>query len=623
MTKQKLSSSVRPWKGAPTLFINGKPDTGLMLYHAHVSKAREEIASFAQAGIDLFTTDIGSTHCLRRDGLIDPSEIDSKMTEILAGNPEAKVLARIALHPPEWWVNEHPEEMMIHRDPFMEADVRGEYDCVSFASQLWRNEMGSALRQVIRHMEDRWSGHLLGYHLAGGECGEWSYLWRHYTQSDYSAPQQSAFRRWLREVYQGDEARFAQAWGGIGFDQAEVPEDWRWTPERPQPLSDPADQPLKDYLRFHSEVVAEAALYFSQLTKEELRRLGAEKVVALFYGYSFTPPGNPSAYTDSGHHALERVLRSPDVDILCAPYSYYGREHGGYYYSQLPSASVRLHGKLLFSEEDTVTHVAGPHPHRYHCPDGWTSRQVILRNVLGALRDGGTAWYMDWFGWNWYRDPELLASFAATQQFAKQRLDREKESVAEIAVFTSETIMSQLRPIAPAYVPWVLESVADLHRLGAPVDLFLLPDLPRALASRLHTRYKALIFLSVLNPSPAEQAAIDAAEKSGIALLWSHPEGIPPAGRGEHFLLPLEIKAVREFCVRAGVHLYSDQGDFVMAERDWVAVHAASEGVRDLKLPPNVSMGEEENLTGDATTALFLRKGETRVWRLDRAGDPS
>ena len=288
---------------------------------------------------------------------------------------------------------------------------------------------------------------------------------------------------------------------------------------------------MRDYLEFHSEVVADAILHFSRAAKDELRAWQREKVIAIFYGYHFTPPGQPSAFTDSGHHALHRILLSDQVDILCAPYSYYGREAGGYYYSQLVTGSARLHGKLVYSEDDTVTHVVPPHPYRYHCPDAWTSQNVILRNILGALRDGGTAWYMDWFGANWYLDDALLASFAATQYFARRRLEWDTRSVAEVAVFVSSATTRRLRPLSPSLVPWALEAVAELHRLGAPLDLYLLDDLPLLLEKDgPDRRYKLFVFLNVIEPDAAEADAIRRAENSGRTLLWVHPHGQAPAG---------------------------------------------------------------------------------------------
>jgi len=48
---QSLATEVREVNGAPALFINGKPDTGLTFYVTHHDRNREESADVAAAGV--------------------------------------------------------------------------------------------------------------------------------------------------------------------------------------------------------------------------------------------------------------------------------------------------------------------------------------------------------------------------------------------------------------------------------------------------------------------------------------------------------------------------------------------------------------------------------------------
>lgn len=547
-----MKTHVRSHHGAPTLFIDGQPDTGLMLYHNNVERGHDEIADFARAGIDLVTTGVGSTASM------DTDEIDAKMRLILAANPRAKVLTRLWLGPSPAWARANPDEMAVHFDPYLGQAVESEYRIMSFASAKWRREMGAAMQQLIRYCEERYSEHFLGYHLAAGECGEWAYAWRNYTQSDYSPAQTAAFREWC------------------GDPQAEIPRDWR------RPAGGDGfiqDGRLQDYMRFHSEVVADAICHFARLAKEELARLDREKIVVVFYGYHFTPPGNPSAFFNSGHHALAKVLASPDVDVLCAPYSYYQREAGGTYYSQLVTGSVRQHGKLVYSEEDTVTHVVPAVPYRYHCPDRWTTANVLRRNILGSLRDGGTSWYMDWFGQNWYRDDELMADIARTQKLAQRRLALDNRSIAQIAVVVDETVVTRLQHDHEIINRWTLERLSDFWRLGAPLDVFLKSDLP----SIDRQQYKLVIELDQ-----------------------------EPAGGMDHWR-----RAARD----AGVHFYAEPGDQVLAESRMLALHAATDGERVVRLPQARTvidaMTGQRVATGLREFRVSLRQGETAVWWLE------
>jgi len=543
-----MKTCIQQHHGAPTLFIDGQPDTGLMLYHNNVERGHDEIADFARAGIHLITTGVGSTASMSTDA------IDEKMRLILKANPRALVLTRLGIGPSAEWVKANPGEMNVNYDPNLDQNVESEYRIVSFASEKWRAEMGAQMQQLIRYCEENYSEHFLGYHLAAGECGEWAYAWRNYTQSDYSPAQTAAFRKWRNDP------------------AAEIPRDWRRREGDDGFIHDPV---LQDYMRFHSEVVADAVCHFSRLAKEELARLKREKIVAVFYGYHFTPPGNPSAFFNSGHHALAKVLASPDVDVLCAPYSYYQRDPGGTYYSQLVAGSVRRAGKLYYSEEDTVTHVVPAMQYRYHCPDRWTTENVLRRNILGSLRDGGTSWYMDWFGSNWYRDDALMADIAATQKLARQRLEFDNASVAQIAVVVDESIITRLQHDPELINRWTLERLSDLWRLGAPVDVFLKPDLP-ALDRR---QYRLIVELDREQPTN-----------------W------------------------REQAQAAGVHLYTDAGDQVLAERQMLTIHAASDGPRRITLPRSCRVVEAFTgrtvLDNGSEFDVTLSKGETVVWRL-------
>ena len=607
-----LATRVAPHRGAPTLFLNGQPDTGLMLYHNDITIAHEEIADFAEAGIHLVTTNFGGLADFQPDGTFDFSRMDATMERLISANPEVRLLPRVHLQPPDWWVAAHPEESMIHVDPHTDEVCRAEFDSVSFASERWRREMLYPLRAVIRHCERQYPERIFGYHLGGGECSEWSYIWRHYTQSDYSAPQQRAFREWWSARNpDGDPAT------------VEIPPDWRSTDGAA--LLDPErDALLRDYLTFHSEVVADALLHFSREAKAELTRLGAEKVIAAFYGYALTPPGNPSAYFNSGHHALARILRSPDVDILCAPYSYFEREAGGVYYSQLPAGSVRLHGKLLYSEDDTVTHVVPAHPYRYHCPDAETSINVIRRNILGALRDGGTAWYMDWCGQNWYRDADLMDSIGRTQAFARQRLDSSQQSLAQVAVIVADNAGRHLRADHDLLLDWTLKPPAALIRIAAPVDFFLASDLPGLAADAGSDRFRLIVFLDVLELTESEEAGLRTLRHRDVAIVRTSLEGIESVAIEGAELAEIPTADWRSIARAAGVHLYSDHPDYVAAEAGWIALHAASDGERTLNLPTAATLHDldrnDDPVTPTEKTSQITfttRKGRTHLWQVN------
>jgi hypothetical protein len=233
-------------------------------------------------------------------------------------------------------------------------------------------------------------------------------------------------------------------------------------------------------------------------------------------------------------------------------------------------------GLMLYhnNEEDTVVHVVPPVPYRYHRPDRWTTENVLRRNILGSLRDGGTSWYMDWFGPNWYRDDALMADIAATQELARQRLDFDNASVAQIAVVVDESIVTRLQHDPELVSRWTLERLPDLWRLGAPVDVFLKADLPEL----DRKQYRLIVELDQEQPTS-----------------W------------------------RDQAQAAGVHLYTDAGDQVLAEEQLLTVHAASDGAR--RITPPRTCRAVDAFTGETVLesgtefTVNLRRGQTAVWR--------
>ncbi|OPZ80222.1 MAG: hypothetical protein BWY76_03422 [bacterium ADurb.Bin429] len=82
--------------------------------------------------------------------------------------------------------------------------------------------------------------------------------------------------------------------------------------------------------------------------------------------------------------------------------------------------------------------------------------------------------------------------------------------------------------------------------------------------------------------------------------------------------LPAEL--LRHLATRAGAHLYTDTGDQVMAAGNLLALHAASPGLRQIRLPNTVTVydaysGEVVAETVDAFKVEMAR-GETAVWRV-------
>src|SRR5262249_19626623 len=142
----------------------------------------------------------------------------------------------------------------------------------------------------------------------------------------------------------------------VDFATVELPSAGQRREGKDGAFRDPkAQRFLIDFFEYSQLAIVEPLERFARALKEEVR---GEKLVFAFYGYLFDVAGFPNGAQVSGHLLTERVLRCPDIDVLCAPVSYLDREAGGSGPFMGPVDSVQLHGKLWITEDDTRTYLS-------------------------------------------------------------------------------------------------------------------------------------------------------------------------------------------------------------------------------------------------------------------------
>jgi hypothetical protein len=461
------------------------------------------------------------------------------------------------------------------------------------------------------------------------------------------------------------------------------------------------DRRVSDYLEFHSETVAATILRFAGTTKAALREAGRTKIVAVFYGYHFWFSRFTTGYHNSGHHALGRVLDSPDVDAVCAPGNYQDRHPGGMFSAQLVAGSVRLHGKLFYNEDDTRTFLTAPDSAWGRCPDVASTVGVLQRNFCGALTAGGTSWWMDQGG-GWFHDARLMAAIAQMRGLAEELLEEDRSSTAQVAVIVSQGTSRYMWYDGGLTEAALTMQLAELGAMGAPFEVFDAGDLERLFAGPNAHRLRLVIFLNCLYLSPEQRRAIRTrVARDDRTLLWVHAGGliteqgvsteamaevtgirtaiyetpwqlevvsyltgdrmtygthdsVGPVLYGDDAqaivhgwarlhvrrdpdmpgLLEKKLSGWRSFwsaapacpaallraiARSAGVHVYADTGDQVFVGPGLLAVHAAFDGQRTIRLPSPRTLTDaftREIITAQAAeVTLTMRRGETRIWR--------
>jgi len=414
----------------------------------------------------------------------------------LKADPDALFLPRFGMGAPGWWQEAHADHCLTFDDGQTKSECP--------ASTLWREETVRHLRGLVRFCEDHYGEHMLGYHPCGQHTGEWFYQrsWEP-RLSGFSPAMAAGFRRWLAGRYATDEA-LRTAWGDadVSLETAPLPTADQRRATTHGLFRDPiAERRLLDFYEYKQLAMEEPLEMMARAIKEET---GGRKLVTFFYGYFFDMCGIPSGPQVSGHLAMERMLRCPDVDILCSPISYFDRQSGGAGLFMTAVDSVRAAGKLWLNEDDTRTYLAAEDAGFGRVDTPEKSFWVHQRNYGHILPRRMACWYMDLGGVGWLDGQDLWDNIARLKEHYDQ-------NVAEPATFSPEVavIVDERSPRAIACNRTIMREQcyllrAKLYRTGAPIRVHYLGDL---VAGKVPPA-KAYLFLDPFRLDGAARKAI-------------------------------------------------------------------------------------------------------------------
>ncbi|NQZ70601.1 MAG: beta-galactosidase, partial [Lentisphaeria bacterium] len=537
-----IHSEVKPYKGRPTLHINGKPHHGLIFYSPGFRGRKMRYGHEAiAAGVKILSFAMYLKESVQEDGTINFDSIDERFEEAATAYPEAQFMLRVEVEPPPWWRKKNMDQVITMR----RSKNKIEHARVAFSSTSWRKLMLPVLAAYIKRTEKHYGHRVIGYQFSAGASAEWGYSWTG-LPGDFSKAQEQAFQKWLKKYYANDQAKLRKAWADnkAEFATASVPVDRRGHSSMRSILDPVRDRRIIDYQKFHAEVVTNAIADFARSCKKTLADLGRKKVCGTFYGY-WTQYGN------AGHHGLSRLLRNPDIDLICSPYAYFMRGPGQQFISQAPLSSVALHGKLHYTEDDTRTFIVGANDPA-HCADRAETLWVLRRNLMGSLTTGGTLWWMDLVGGGWYSDRKILQDLTRMMAMAEAQIKRRQTSVAQIAVVISESSTPYLAPRNSPLPAAIRLQLARLGAIGAPYELYLASDLEKMFTDqKLRKRLRMIIFIGCTNVSSSQRKVIrEQAKADNRTLLWIGASGlvtdtaVSPEAMSE--LMGIKVKAAKQ-----------------------------------------------------------------------------
>ena len=524
-----MHAIIKKKDGRSRLYIDSK-ETPPIIYGlsdfpgaaANTHYAYKNIKSFGEQGINIVTADSGLHLGWHKRSPYDPEAITAEIEAVMDTNPNAKILLRLHLNPPYWWLRDNPGECVIYRTP--EGDHAGlddgEQDRLirtdkardiraSFASEKWIREATEKLKDFLNSIKGTRAGEgLIGIQLAYGMFGEW-----HQFGVDVSEPMKRRFKRFLHEKYHTVEA-LRLAWGDkkVDFDTAE------YTPEPFYPLDDGVfrdpkkSQQVIDSQISNQKTPTEAILHFAKALKDT----SPELLCGAFYGYYLC---TQDTGVIGGHLNVGDIYSSSDIDYICGPFCYMqNRLPDGVPMQRAFLESHRLKGKLWLTEMDQF-------PIGVEVRSGGTVENfeknvsILRRNALQPLFGGHGFWFYDhrlvptlkivqdmgdtasdvvsvYRKHGWWDSPEMMAEIGKLQAFAKSFTERPFTQDSDVLVIhDTETKYYRLVNNPNGIEYKLFEGIA---RTGVAYDCIYLSELEACEIER----YKCIIFADCAKLTP-------------------------------------------------------------------------------------------------------------------------
>ena len=538
MAQNKLAVEIVKENDVPVFKINGKEQVPELIYHTLGTKFRcfpnvlgkginpsAELVKLAEKHGFHFTTVVMPLIWPRDGKPADYSALDKIMDKHIELDPKVITMPRFIGMPPAWWLKENPSE----RQKYQVAPGKGKLKKSAQknidryptpASKKWRKDYYNALRLQVRYLEKKYGNHLFGYHTGIQSSGEnfFPRAWdaRQPTMAGFSNPLRLGFIEYVKKKY-GSISKVNHAWRTNlkSFDDIKVPSMKERMEGKAGTFRDPEKQRFViDFITYMQVAIAEVTIDTAKIIKEETNN---KKLVAFFYGspQAGHSPLNPS---QRGVLQLDNILKCPDIDIICNPYDYRNRQHGGVGLVGNLLDSIIAHDKMYFVEDDTRTHNA-PYKHFGKTKNMQQSKDVFTRLFPQILQYNLGRWYMD-FGSGYNVHPELF------ELFEKMRKVREnfktKPFHPEIAIVLDTESSLYLRGSREISIHF-FNMPRDYPLMGAPFGRYLLSDV---CAGKVPQETKVLFFLNAYKIDDKQREQLHKAlAKGGKTAVWFYAPG--------------------------------------------------------------------------------------------------
>lgn len=518
---------------SPELIIEGKK-TAPILYglsdfpgaKSNTAYAQKNIKNFAECGIELVAADTAINLGWHKNAEFEIEPMQAEIAGVLEANPNAKILLRLHLNPPYWWLRDNEDEL-VEYDGVKGIDD-GENACrlirndgeknmrASIASKKWLLEAGEILKKFCEEISNTEEGKsLIAIQVAYGVYGEW-----HQWGIDTGIPMREKFKEFIKSKYNTEC-------------------DYPYVPS-PEPEGDygkfrnpEISQNIIDSQMCLHQATTDAILHFCKIIKENWN---GDILTGSFYGYFMSKGGNMSVIF--GHLLPENILSNNQyIDFLCGPLPYMeNRLPDGVPMSRALLESMRLNHILWLTEMDqdpfgTQYFVGGDPKYRKE------TITMLRRNILLPLVSGMGAWYYDhrvlaigspeldnqqinpgsiFIKKGWWDCPELLDEIKKLKILADKYFMQDFKPVADVLmIYDTRTYFYQ-----SDFVDEIYALHDSFGKCGVAYDCIYLSDLPKCDLSR----YKLIIFVNTYCLNTAQKTFIKTS-LSDKTLVWMYAPG--------------------------------------------------------------------------------------------------
>ncbi len=427
------------------------------------------------------TNSLGEPYCKypvfwRGDGQYDWNAFDKQFDDVLATNPNAKIICIIDLNSPPWLMRTMSFAHTFDSDSFSMLSN-------SLACKHWQQKTQQYLKDYLDRTEKKYGDKIVAYMLACGHTDEWL----DYTMGIASPCKINAWEAWLKKN---------------GKTKVEVPAITKiYKASFENTLRDPSkESDVIDFIRFSNEVVTDAMIEFAKITRKKISK---GKQIGSFFGYIHRGALD-------GHIDYERVFADPNFDFFVSPGTYPLRAMGEGSGFMTTNATRQRLGKGWLHEVDHRTHTYNHQLSKYVRIKDVGNWKNQSENDAGLKREfslvtinHASLWCFDMWG-KVFETPETLAVVKKAKEIWAKYQNDNSPTKAEIAIITdtqSALLVNQKRK-GHSYTQHLWY---NFTKVGAPIETFSFDDIGKVDLSK----YKVIAFQNLYLLTPERKKLLE------------------------------------------------------------------------------------------------------------------